>query len=472
MTTIGMAPLPLAAAVVTANTAPAIGKTTYYNASGGNLTPPLLALSGLNVGARFAVRRDPAEPTPLANTVTFTCAGADTFYSSGTTTVTLPISGEQREYQVVQPGGIGTTKYWAPAGPINPVAGLDARYQTIGDVFNWKASNTRRLQRSMGAAVGGTGYADHLFVGDSETASALGAGVENYPAMWPRVMRVALSARGIPIGGTGWVMTGNTPTVAPDPRYVLSSGWLDSGVGYSYTTTNGSSMTFTADVPGTAISVAYNDTSSTFTVSVDGATPVTVTPGGTNAIHFYTVTGLVDTTHTVAITATSAFVVPIAVNVYRASGLRVHDAAEFGSQATQWATNTYGNRVWNVAQTVLNPDVVHISLGVNDLNAGGRTVSQVIADLTTIRNVWPNADAILYGQYQPSGVATSTWAQYIQALYALAATLNCPLVDLYQRSGGYTNANTNGMMGDTTHPNAAGQADWGLLVTNLLLRAS
>jgi lysophospholipase L1-like esterase len=122
----GLEPLPIASAVVTANTAPAIGKTTYYNAMGGNLAVPLLALSGLNDKARFSVRRDPLDISN--NTITFTCAGSDAFYSSLATTFTLPIMGEQRDFQVAT---VGATKYWAPAGPINPVAGNDLRYAAI-----------------------------------------------------------------------------------------------------------------------------------------------------------------------------------------------------------------------------------------------------------------------------------------------------------------------------------------------------
>lgn len=109
--------------ILTTSTSPAIGQTTYYNATSGNLTPTLPALSGLNVGARLAVRRDPADVSP--NTVTLSCAGSDTFYSSGGGSTTLPMPGEQREYQVISVSG---TKYWAPAGALNPVAALDNRY--------------------------------------------------------------------------------------------------------------------------------------------------------------------------------------------------------------------------------------------------------------------------------------------------------------------------------------------------------
>jgi hypothetical protein len=41
----------------------------------------------------------------------------------------MPISGEQRDFQVINDGG---GKHWAPAGPLNPVAGLDLRYAAIG----------------------------------------------------------------------------------------------------------------------------------------------------------------------------------------------------------------------------------------------------------------------------------------------------------------------------------------------------
>lgn len=111
--------------IVTTNTAPAIGRTTYYNAKtpAANLTPTMLPLSGLRVGARFGVRRDPADDSVF--TVTLSCAGPDTFYSSGATSTTLPLSGEQREYQVISVSGV---KYWAPAGPLNPIAALDKRY--------------------------------------------------------------------------------------------------------------------------------------------------------------------------------------------------------------------------------------------------------------------------------------------------------------------------------------------------------
>lgn len=130
----GSEPLTAATAIVTASTAPAVGKITLYNATSGNLTPSLPALSGLAAGARLAVRRDPAEVS--SNTVTFSTNGADTFYSSGATSFTLPLMGEQREFQVIS---VSATKYWAPAGSLNPVSGLGRVFgaQNRGNIAVW-----------------------------------------------------------------------------------------------------------------------------------------------------------------------------------------------------------------------------------------------------------------------------------------------------------------------------------------------
>lgn len=108
--------------IYTASTAPTIGQTTLWNASSGNLTPTLPALSGLSVGACLTVGRDPADNS--THTVTLSCSGSDTFYSSGATSASF-LRGEQRTFQVISVSG---TKHWATAGCNTPVSALDARY--------------------------------------------------------------------------------------------------------------------------------------------------------------------------------------------------------------------------------------------------------------------------------------------------------------------------------------------------------
>ena len=111
---------------ITASTAPAMGTINVYDATSGNLTPTLPALSGLNVGASLGIQKAIGDVS--TNTITFTTTGADTF-QGGATTEVLRLSGEQRKLQVVS---ISSTKYWKVIGGNIPVtAGLDTRYAQL-----------------------------------------------------------------------------------------------------------------------------------------------------------------------------------------------------------------------------------------------------------------------------------------------------------------------------------------------------
>jgi len=355
--------------------------------------------------------------------------------------------------------------------------------EVIGDVHNWRSDNTRKVHRSISKAIAGQ-ESSHLIIGDS--TSALYTGATTYAAMWPRLLGQYLNARGIPLAGTGWVSPANAEdSLAKDSRFTFTGTWAQTGVpqGYLYSSTNGSSVTFTSDLPGTVVEVAYGAVSGAFTVSIDGATPVTVTPPGVGSAtpSKYTVTGLLNTTHTVTVTLSTATLTQVFFfNVYKTTGLQIHNMALSGMTANAWTAEASGSRSQAVNRLGLSPDVVHIALGVNDLNYSaslGGTGSATATRIETIMDSWPNADIILYGQYatSPSSVSVATppsnatWSAYIDLLYGIADERDVPLIDLYKRSGGsYSAANANGLMGDSIHPNRTAQADWALLVTNLL----
>jgi hypothetical protein len=326
---------------------------------------------------------------------------------------------------------------------------------TDTDVYNWGADNTRRLQRSLAKAAAGTGYSDHLILGDSQSYAKTG-----HDNRWPNLFRANLAAKGIPVGGTGWVRTSDGFSDR-DSRVTVTGAWTHRQAYYE-TTANGATMTFAADVAGTAISVAYFNTSAAFTVAVDGGSPVTVTPSGAATVGTYAVTGLANTTHTVVVTnTTSSLVYIIAFQCYQASGLNIHNGSLFGIESNGFTGTTFTTIGQTVASLIPDPDVVHIALGFQDLYSGGKTVAQITENLTTIRNKWPDADVVLHAGYEYSG-ATS-WDDYAAALYPLADSLDCPLVNVYQRSGGYTTANANGLMSGSFYPSTAGHADWALL---------
>ena len=115
----------LGSAAITTNTTPAMGSFTIYDATAGSLSVTLPGLAGLNVGAYGAVQKVSTDTT--ANTVTFTCAGSDTFDNAATTEV-LRIPGQIRTLQVVSVGG---TKHWKVASGNSPISSLDLRYAPL-----------------------------------------------------------------------------------------------------------------------------------------------------------------------------------------------------------------------------------------------------------------------------------------------------------------------------------------------------
>lgn len=339
-------------------------------------------------------------------------------------------------------------------------------YDPSLNVYNWKASNTRKLRSSLALARAGVDTSNQLFIGDSETDNYTGTANDQLH-MWPLRYRDALAGMGVPRGGDGFVRAGGR-SGAVDPRWIFTGTWTNTIVAYATGNANGSTATFTMSNPATSIDVWYGDTSGTLSVSIDGAVGgagfSAITPGGTSAWVKVSYTGLSNTVHTVKVTQTSTTAILLkGVNSFNSSGLLVHNMGENGLKASDWVILTPFTTAEITAEVVLPPasiDVVFCALGVNDAIAA-RTPAAIVADLTTLRNRWSACDFVLVAQYQPSTVALATWQAYVTALYTLADTLDVPLIDLLDRSGGYTVAAANGLMGDTIHPNAAAQRDWG-----------
>lgn len=349
------------------------------------------------------------------------------------------------------------------------------RYDPARNIYNWKASNTRKLRASLGRAQSGTGLADHAFFGDSETDRYIGTG-NDYLNMWPRVYRSVLASLGIPVGGSGFVRAAAT-SASNDPRWTFTGTWASSNT-FASIAASGATATFTSTDPGTTLQFVYYGTSAPFTITVDGAAPAngsvtvtsgtysagTVTPAGGLILIKLTVTGLSNAVHTFVLTTTSASTTYVlGADLYGASGLLVHNFGIYGTTAQLVAASISSGitgAIPSFGGAISTPDVVHIALGVNDISVP-RTPAQVAADMTSIANAFPNSDKVIYAQYQPAGTTQAGWEAQVAALYGVADTLDVPLVDLYDRSGGWNTAVSNGLMGDAVHPNAAAQRDWG-----------
>lgn len=364
------------------------------------------------------------------------------------------------------------------------VSGAINRYDIRTNIYNQKATNTRRIRSGLGKAHAGKALSHHLIIGDSASNYFLGADGSGHLNMWHRVMRsVANVQYGVPIGGTGTVPAaspsnaGGASTDYLDPRWVLTSGaWVTAG-GYLTVSASGAVLTFTSDTAGTTVDVSYFNNSGTFTVAIDGGSAVAVTLTGTLTMAHYTVTGLANQIHTVVITTTSVSPTYImACNVNQTSGLVTHNLAVFGATASGAGANSWVdaavtsvNYLRTQAVPVgITPDCVWIELGGNDIMSLAASNATITAAFATLRNQYPNSDCVIIGYYQPSVVDQGRWESFINALYGLADALDVPMLNLYDRFGGYNIALSNGMMGDTVHVGAAGQRDWGFAASNLL----
>lgn len=118
-----------------------------------------------------------------------------------------------------------------------------------------------------------------------------------------------------------------------------------------------------------------------------------------------------------------------------------------------------------------DPSAVHIPLGLNDLYVQNRTDSQITADLTTIRNRYPNSDAIVHleHEYAPAYVSSVRLATFQTAMYGLADTLDVPLYDWRDRVGTYANGAANGVYGDNiAHLTSATEANIGAALATII----
>lgn len=342
-------------------------------------------------------------------------------------------------------------------------------YDPLHNCYNFKAHNTRRLRASRGKAA--MGQVQHWAgLGDSIMAGYMGTGATtpwDPQNSYLRFMRATLAAKGIPVGGTGIVpFTADTFSGPTDPRWTTGSGWIiGTGLGSVSTFTNGAAATFVSDSHGTQVDVFYLGDTGSANVNVDGLGTHAVTMAA--GIQKYTLGGLADTEHSVVITSTStgAFTL-IGASVTASSGLVVHNLAMGGSKTADWVSgNLHDTRSGALTKAGITPAVIFIELSGNDHLAGGISGTTVKSNITSLRNQYPDSDAIL--------VAIPTWSYYLEEMYDLADSLDIPLIDWFDRTGGLLSGQpgyVNGLINDTSgiHPLNTWHADAGMSLGELV----
>lgn len=323
---------------------------------------------------------------------------------------------------------------------------------------NWKLSNTSRLRISMARARGNVGKSRHIVIGDSFSSYYDGAAFD-FPNSWWRQVKKRLVASGMADGGTGSVAVCDAEN-GMDPRLATSGPWEYTTWGtYIRALDATSTITFTPGQPTTSIGFTYANVSNGFTVKVDGGTSVPINTTGATDLGTYVVSGLSLANHTLEVKANANNAIPVTFFANNTTGITFDNmGVKYGISAAGWLGQTAYGGVRNITEALANnPDVVHILLGANDATAGVGAAA-LASDLSAIRNIWPNSDAIIYIHFEHPA-SSPAWSEYVTAIRAMALSLDLPIVNLYARSGPHASLAQQGLIGaDSLHGNKGAQA--------------
>lgn len=348
-------------------------------------------------------------------------------------------------------------------------------FDAVRCVYNWRSSNTARLRAGIARALaGGSGKFHAVAMADSLGLGYDGTSTIEAQAFPRRALTSLALLTGGQLGGTGVVPAG----VATD-RW-SSTGTVERALYAGFLTMfAGSTATYVSERAGTAVDLYYSNLSAPFSYRVDGGPVQNVTPNGSQTIGKSTLTGLSDGVHTVVVTAPTNYVFLTAVELRRASGLVMHNlsfggsTAANGGPATSW-TDTSTHTSINTAlkgsldAAGISPDLLVIGLGAND-KASGASDAVALAGIQTMRGWYPNADCLLVQAWRNPATTQAAWDAYVEGKYALADTLDAPLVDWQLRTGTLTQATARGAVApDGTHGTGPTNIDWGTSLGSLL----
>jgi hypothetical protein len=364
-------------------------------------------------------------------------------------------------------GGGGALEFPAPS-----YAGTRTKpYLGTLSAYNKRPANERQLQGALARANAGLDTADILFLGDSNFS---GVGVGLAAAVPAQVYNLMLQS-GLPGAGSGMLYFRQIISQG-DPRITAAGTWTaDTAMG-AQSSTAGATVGFGSTGKGTAVEIWFDDSSCNFDVLVDGIAPAngvpvlsagtysggTVTPGGTSTVQRFAVTGLADSTHTVQVTRSSGASTPIrvtAVDVYRATGVRIQNASITGFRIDSFLSDAAATPGWAVRRTVPAPDAVFIHLGGNDF-LQARTPAQALSDMTaliaTFKALPSNPDIFICAPSPGTGNATALQA-IVSALYDAADSADSQLIDFQDLHGTVTEMDARGMLqADDVHLTTAG----------------
>lgn len=194
--------------------------------------------------------------------------------------------------------------------------------------------------------------------------------------------------------------------------------------------------------------------------SIDGGSTTTVDTSGAAAHGTIDIGTLSNASHTVKVqvNGSGSPVTVCGINArMNANGAIFHQLGHPG--ATSLSFSGLDQTILQAGLTDLLPDLLVIMLGVNDKGSEvvpATQASRLTTIINTARAANPLVEILLLPPIDTGTTHTYTITDYIKAQDALSRTLGTAFLQLMKHTGSYSDANTRGLMTNTTHTNANG----------------
>lgn len=278
-----------------------------------------------------------------------------------------------------------------------------------------------------------------------------------------------------PFAGAGYVPVDSYPynIALADATKTSVGTWTDSssarGLGPNLMHTNSSDVATPAakgvTCTGTDYTIYYLKKSGggSFNYSIDSGSATTVSTVNTsNALGTINITGQTLAQHSILMTVNAAGETGVTLfgvdcNIANSGGIKIDKLGMSGSRGSHWAAANAG--LWQSEIAQLNPSVVIITLGTNDISSVSVSdyMSKIEAIIANIRVAKPTVPIIL----APPTIGTRTGpagdvSAYFPSLQDLARQNGYGYVEVSKFTGPYATANTAGLWIDGVHMTTTG----------------
>jgi lysophospholipase L1-like esterase len=355
-------------------------------------------------------------------------------------------------------------------------------YASPADVRDTDVAKARAL-RTFRAALANRDNArcNVVAFGDSMTEGPVSTTVDK---RWLNRLQNLLNSRyptaGLTAHGDGFYPPFYASNNYPSP-VTMTGGWVQNfafGPGNRCLYAN-ATATMIYTITATSFSIMYvgSPTTGIFSVSVDDGPPVTVdSASGMTGVadgRLYTVEGLPAGAHTVTVAWIAGYIYMDGILVHNGdenSGICLYDSGHSGWTSGQFVQNA---PAWYQAIAAFIPSLVLIGLGENDIAIGPVPSTTYKTNLRSIiagirgQTAGHPPSFVLWAGEQRTGTYAEPWANYVQAIYDVAATdtggpqgaSGVTVFDLTRRIPSVSTDNSLGLFAaDGVHPTDKGHA--------------